>query len=386
MSVFSNSAVMRSLQLLEALAGLGGDEHRVRVAEGELAAALVVEDVGLVEDEHARRVAGVDLLQDVLDGLGHRDELLLGRRGVDDVQDQVGEPRLLQRGGERVHELMRELADEADGVGHQERAAVQAQRARRRVQRVEQAVADADLGAGQRVEQRRLAGVRVAGERDVGQVRALALGALGRARGLHLLQAALEDRDPVAREAAVGLDLGLARAARADAADAAAGAETLEVRPQAAHAGHVVFELGELDLHLALGGVGVGGEDVEDQRGAVEHRDVQRGLQVALLARRELVVGDDHVRVVLFEQGLELVHLAGAEIEVRVRVVAPLRELADRRGAGGAQELLELLQVIHVRRRSDAEGALLGPAGLRGRGVAGLGCAAVARAFQDRPF
>ena len=56
----------------------------------------------------------------------------------------------------------------------------QAQRARRRVERVEQAVAHADLGARQRVEQRRLAGVRVAGERDVGQVRALALGAHAR--------------------------------------------------------------------------------------------------------------------------------------------------------------------------------------------------------------
>ena len=117
------------------------------------------------------------------------------------------------------------------------------------------------------------------------------------ARGLDLLQPALERRDAVAREPAVGLDLRLARAARADAADAAAGAETLEVRPQAAHAGHVVLELGELDLHLALGRVGVAGEDVEDHRGAVEHRHVELGLEVALLARRELVVGDDDVRV-----------------------------------------------------------------------------------------
>ena len=239
---------------------------------------------------------------------------------------------------------------------------------------------------GQRVQQRRLARVRVARQSHIGQMRALALGALDRPRRLHLLQPALQDRDAVARQPAVGLDLGLARAAGADAADAAAGAETLEVRPQAAHAGHVVFELGELDLHLALGRVGVGGEDVEDQRGAVEHRDVQRGLEVALLARGELVVGDDHVGVVLFEQGLELVHLAGAEIEVRMLVVTPLGEHPDRCGAGGAQELLELLQIIHVRRRSDAEGALLGPAGIRRRGVAGLGGAAVARAFQGLPF
>ena len=247
------------------------------------------------------------------------------------MQDEVGELGLLQRGRERVDQLMRQLADEADGVGHQEGAAVQLERAGRRVQRVEEPVADADLGAGERVEQRRLAGVGVARQRDGRQVRALALGALGRAGRLDLLEPALEHRDAVARQAAVGLDLRLARAAGADAADAAAGAEALQVRPQAAHAGHVVFELGELDLHLALGGVRVAGEDVEDHRGAVEHGDVERGLEVALLARRQLVVGDDEVRVGLLEQRLELLELAGAQVEVRVRLVALLGELADRR-------------------------------------------------------
>ena len=265
-------------------------------------------------------------------------------------------------------------------------AAVQLQRARRRVQRVEQAVADADLGAGQRVEQRRLAGVGVAGQRDARQVRALALGALGGARGLDLVQAAAQDRDAVARQPAVGLDLRLARASGADAADAAAGAETLEVRPQAAHAGHVVFELGQLDLHLALGRVRVAGEDVEDHRGAVEHRDVELGLEVALLARRQLVVGDDEVRVGLLEQGLELVDLARAQVVVRVRLVELLGQLADRRDAGGPEQLLELLQILVLRGGGDAVGALLGPAGIGRRGVAGLGCAAVARAFQDLPF
>src|SRR3954449_3505191 len=84
------------------------------------------------------------------------------------------------------------------------------------VQGWEQAVAHADVRAGQRVEQRRLARVGVAGQRDRGQMCPLALGALGGAGGLDLLEAALEDRDAVARQAAVGLDLRLARAARAD--------------------------------------------------------------------------------------------------------------------------------------------------------------------------
>ena len=72
---------------------------------------------------------------------------------------------------------------------------------------------------------------------------------------------ALQRGDPVARQPAVGLDLRLARAPGADAA-----AEPLEVRPQAAHPREVVLELRQLDLELALGAVGVGGEDVEDDR------------------------------------------------------------------------------------------------------------------------
>ena len=75
------------------------------------------------------------------------------------------------------------------------------------------------------------------------------------------------------------------------------GAEPLEVGPQAPHPREVVLELGELDLELALGGVGVGGEDVEDDRGAVDDRDAERRLEGALLARRELVVAGDQVRV-----------------------------------------------------------------------------------------
>ena len=134
-------------QVLEALAGDRAHEHGVRVAEGELGAALGVDRVGLVEHEHARAVGGVDLLEHVFDRARHLHQRLLGLARVDDVQHEVGQRGLLERRRERVHELVRQLADEADGVGHQERAALQLQRAGRRVERVEEPVADADLGA-----------------------------------------------------------------------------------------------------------------------------------------------------------------------------------------------------------------------------------------------
>ena len=214
------------------------------------------------------------------------------------MDDQVGQRRLLERRLERLDQLVGQLLDEADRVGQQVVAAGELEVPRGRVERLEEAVGDADLGAGHRVQQGRLAGVGVAGEGDPRDRGALALGPHHAAVPFGLAQATAQRRDPVAGEAAVGLDLALARAPGADAAVDPPGAEALEVGPQPPHAGHVVFELGQLDLQLALGRVGVVGEDVEDHRGAVDHRDAQRLLQVALLARRQLVVAGDQVGVV----------------------------------------------------------------------------------------
>ena len=212
------------------------------------------------------------------------------------MDDQVGEARLLERRLECLDELMGKLADEADRVGHEVAAPLVLVGASGRVERVEELRADAHARAGQRIEERRLARVRVAGERDCGDGRGLAACSHGLAPLLHVLELSPERRDPVASEAAVGLDLGLARAPGADAAVHSPGTESLEVRPQPAHAREVVFELRELDLELALGRVRVVGEDVQNHRGAVDHRDVERGLEVSLLPGRQLVVAGNEVR------------------------------------------------------------------------------------------
>ena len=59
------------------------------------------------------------------------------------MQEQVGELGLLERGAERVDQLVGQLADEADGVGEQVVAAVEVAAPGGRVEGVEEPVADA---------------------------------------------------------------------------------------------------------------------------------------------------------------------------------------------------------------------------------------------------
>ena len=98
-------------------------------------------DVGLVDDDQLGHLVGADLGEH----LAHRGDLALGVgvRAVDDVQDQVGVGDLLQRRAERLDELVRQVADEADGVGHRVDPAVGGRRTPRgRVERREQRVLD----------------------------------------------------------------------------------------------------------------------------------------------------------------------------------------------------------------------------------------------------
>ena len=138
--------------------------------------------------------------------------------------------------------------------------------ARRRVERLEEAIVDGGLRSGERVQERRLPDVRVPRERDCRDTRPPPLLATRRAlRRERPRSRRFTQGDPRPREAAVGLELALARAARPDAA-----AEPLEVLPHAAHAREVVLELRELDLELPLRAARVLREDVEDQLGAVD--------------------------------------------------------------------------------------------------------------------
>ena len=104
------------------------------------------------------------------------------------MQQQVGVGKLLEGRLERRDQMMRQLADKAYRVGQQDLLRVgNALFSGSRVERIEQTVIRLDTGAGQRVEQRRLARVRVADDGDHGQLGLFALAALHRTHLTHLL-------------------------------------------------------------------------------------------------------------------------------------------------------------------------------------------------------
>ena len=157
-----------------------------------------------------------------------------------------------------------------------------------------------------------------------------------------LAQAALELGDAPPREAPVGLELRLARAARADAA-----AEPLEVLPHPAHPRQVVLELRELDLELALGAARVLGEDVEDQLRAVDDPRLEQVLEAALLRRVELVVDEQRLGAGLAVRVLQLLELALADVGARVRARRGCwTSSADGLDARRARELPDLGELL----------------------------------------
>jgi succinyl-diaminopimelate desuccinylase len=363
-------------QLVEPLAGERGDLERVRIPVREPAAAERVDGVDLVHDELDGQLVRADLAQDAVHGGDLLHEELLGSRPVYHMEDEVGHERLLQRRGEPLDELMRQAPNEADRVRDEVAPPLVLEAARRRVDRLEQPVADRDVRVGERVQECRLACVRVPGERHGRRLGAPPLLPPYVALAAQLAQPLAEERDATARQTAVRLELRLARAARADPCAEAAGAapETLEVLPHSPHPREVVLELRELDLELSLGADGVLGEDVEDQLRAIDDPRLERVLERSLLRRAELVVDDEHLGVRISVRLLQLLELPLAHVGAGVGKPPVLDHLGDRLDARRPRELFQFGELVYAvgsgREHGDEEPAL----GLGRPGAIGLSC------------
>ena len=113
----------------------------------------------------------------------------------------------------------------------------------------------------------------------------------------------------------------------------------------------------------------MGGEDIEDQRGAVDHADLEAVFEIALLGGRQLVVDHEHLCLRRLELFFEFIDLARAEIGLELRLIAALNQLANRLAERCVQEFSELgeigLDALVLAGDGRDEGAL-------GRGVAYL--------------
>jgi hypothetical protein len=121
------------------------------------------------------------------------------------------------------------------------------------------------------IEEGRLAGVGVADERHRRHSTLLTQLAQLRAPPPNGVDFVREHADAMANPAAIGFELGFARAPGADAA-----AESRERRARTDEPREQVFELRELDLELAFARASALGEDVQDELRAVDDLPAQR--------------------------------------------------------------------------------------------------------------
>jgi hypothetical protein len=114
--------------------------------------------------------------------------------------------------------------------------------------------------------------------------------------------------------------------------------------------------------------------DVEDQLRAVDDPGGERILERALLHRVELVVDEEHLRVVVRVRGLQLLQLALAHITAWVGACPALDRLGDRLHACGASQLAQLAELVlgvgALRQHSEQQAALW----LRADPELGLAC------------
>ena len=267
-----------------------------------------------------------------------RIDLFGGGVGHDD--QQIRQRGLLQRGTERVDERVRQLADEADRVHEQELPALRrAHAARDGIERREELVLGHDARLGQPVEQRGLAGVRIAHQRHDGHGVALAPRAPDRALRAQVVDLAAQVGHALADAPPVHLQARLARAARADAAAQAGHGQAV-----ADQARQLVVHLRQLHLQPALTRLRALGEDVQDERRAVHDLDAQDVLQVAGLRARQLVVKDRQVDVQRLAVQGDLLGLAAAHIRRALSPRAALQHAAHHFGASCLRQPRKLLQ------------------------------------------
>jgi hypothetical protein len=151
--------------------------------------------------------------------------------------------------------------------------------------------------------------------------------------------------DTLAQLATVAFELGLAGPTQADATDALPG----EVGPHAGEARQAVLELSQLDLQPPFVCGGAASEDIENERRAVDHLDIERAFQVALLRRGEVVVDHDDVVPGFFPAHSDLFQFPFTDVGAGQRMSELLRSRTDDLDIDGLGQASQLFQRIGSR-------------------------------------
>ena len=170
---------MRSINSIHSFAGFDGYENGSgkMPAQGE-ESGRIAHLVDLVEDDQHLVRIGAEIGQDAHGGVVELHHLRL--RGIEYVDQKIGERGFLERGVEGFDQLMREFAHEADGVGEQQRLLVrQGDLARGGIERGEEFVLDENVGPGEPMQERGFADIGVADNGGVRNGRAFSIFPLG---------------------------------------------------------------------------------------------------------------------------------------------------------------------------------------------------------------
>ena len=193
----------------------------------------------------------------------------------------------------------------------------------------------------------------------------LATGALCEAMLPHLLQLAADAGDAILHAAAVGFELGFTVTPHADAARLPG-----QVTPEARQPREEMLKLREFNLELAFAGAGALGEDVENERGAVEHLAFEDFLEIAALSGGKFIVENDGIDFFAAAVGGEFVRLAAADEGAGDGRVEFLRAIPDDLSAGAGGQLLQFCEGIleipgraGIELKADEENSLRGFAG-----------------------
>ncbi len=301
---------------------------------------LLLQQVKFIKHLQLRNILGADLLQHRL----HLVDVVLARTcgDIDNMQQQVGADSFLQRGLERLDQLVRQMGDESHCIRHDNRAHLfQLQPTQGRVEGGKQLVRGIHLRVRQPVEQGGLARVGIAHQRNGRHLCAPPGTPALVALAPHFFQTGENRLDAHAQQAAVGFQLGFTRAAQPDAAFL-----SLKVGPAPHQAGAHVLQLCQFHLQFALVGTGALRENVQNEPGAVQHATLELPLKVTLLAGAQCVIENHQFRFVQLHLVEDFLHFTGAYEGAGVGHVATAHDKGHGVAARGQHKLFELAGIL----------------------------------------